>query len=195
MIAKLLHIANSSPPGPKVEREQFYEMKSRILHRFGKVDGGDTQHLPGKICFGCDGRGTSYWDRDECYRCGGSGWWKSPRIVTLRRWKLGRFVFHEPLLYRVPKKGETFTFEGFVKHAVYAERSVRWATLVLGLIFDWRVARAEIADVVDGLWIGRAWTRRCQYCKRRLWSTRRWQCKSDCMSSTLRKIVDEDIPF
>lgn len=199
MIAKLLHIANSSPPGPKVQRDQFYAMKSRILHRFGKqVDGwDDTQYFPGKVCFACDGCGTWGWHDEICDRCGGSGWWKRPRIVSLRRWKLGRFVFHEPIqvLYRAPIAGERITFEGFVKHAVYSERLVRWSTLLLGLLFDWKVARAEIADVVDGLWIYRAWMRRCQYCKRRLWSTRRWQCKQDCMNSTLRKIVDEDIPF
>ena len=191
MIARLLHIANSAPHRSKMRRDRFYAMKSRILHRFGTADGIDKQYILGKVCYGCGGS-----DEEYCDRCDSSGWWNPPRIVTLRRWRLGKFIFHEPIdcEYRKPLSHEVFVIYGFVQHESYPLRSVRRSTLILGLLFDWRVARDEIASP-DGWRIVRAFRRRCQYCNRRLWTTRRWYCKRPCMPRAVQQLVDDDIPF
>lgn len=180
MLSLLLHIANSSP----IDKELFYAMKTRILQRFARDDGLDLQVLPGKHCWGCDGSGLYYHtysgDADECYRCGGSGWYRWPTYVTLRRWRLGPRVFHQPIdrcygtmpIGLVPK----VQIEGYVTHRRYSFRAVRWSTLTLGLIFDRRLAGIAAHDIYRRWWIVRLTARRCIDCRRKIWSTIRWRC-------------------
>ena len=82
-------------------------MKSRILRRFGTVDGYDLQHIPGKqLLETVTGTGMfEHWsgDRGDCYRCGGNGWYRDPRWVVLDRWKLGSV--HVPYPGAGPQRG------------------------------------------------------------------------------------------
>lgn len=199
MIAKLLHIANSSPPGNRAEREQFYAMKQRILHRFGNPDHNDIQYIPGKKCWSCGGTGiwrhTYSGDEDYCWKCDGSGWFKQPVWVTLQRWRLGRFVFHEPIERRYSQPlGRAVKIEGYVEHKAYAYRQVRRSMIILGLMFDWSVARPEIADWLRSLWVTRMWSKRCIYCRHHLWAARGWKCKRCLRRGEAAEFYD-DAPF
>ncbi len=200
MLARLLHIANSSP----LDKERFYAMKSRILHRFASKDGTDLQELPGKPCWSCDGTGifTHIYsgDEDECHKCYGDGWFKRPCYVTLQRWRMGRFVFHEPIdrCWGRPPVGlkQTKTIKGYVEHRRYSYRQVRWATLLLALCFDWPLASLTWNDIYRCWWIVRMTTRRCIDCKRRLWSTRRWKCRAcEFLAARAEKMRFDEIPF
>lgn len=199
MLARLLHIANSAP----LDRERFYAMKTRILQRFATQDGVDLQELPGKPCWSCDGSGTFYHlysgDADTCWKCDGSGWFQSPRYVTLQRWRLGRFVFHQPIDrgYRKPIGiRPTAVIVGYVTHRVYPLSGVRWATLLLGLCFDRGLAILAWNDIYRSWWIVRVSGRRCIDCQRRIWSTRRWRCRvCEFLSDREKSMAFDEIPF
>lgn len=192
MIAKLLHICNSNPHcfGDK---EDFYALKSRLLDRYGTPDGYDVQHIPGKPCWSCEGTGGLY-EPCGCYKCGGSGWFKHPVWVTLRRYRMGRYVFHTPdgRSYEKPEPDVT-NIEGYVQHANYDWRTLERAALVLALLFERRFFWRLLKDRWERLWIVRLLTRRCIDCKRRTWSVRTWRCRS---CEVMREIVGQpDLPF
>lgn len=90
-----LHVANSRPP---VLREQsFYQLKSDLLHRFAEPDGYDIQRII-KTCYACKGTGIydhRYYGRMRCNRCW-SGIYQDS-LIKLDRWRLGDYVFHEPI--------------------------------------------------------------------------------------------------
>ena len=125
MIARLLHIANSAPPTNKAKRERFYAMKQRILRWFGREDGYDLQQIDGKQCWSCGGTGGYYTEHD-CYKCGGDGWYKSPVWITLKRWKFGRYTFHEPIqrLYRKPDTN-SLPSQGSESRSLYPVPAIR----------------------------------------------------------------------
>lgn len=91
LLGLFLHIANSSPP--IIGRKEFYELKTRLLKRWGRLVANDWQHIV-KECWNCEGRGTI-----GCYRCRtygmGDGIWDE-FYVWLERWKLGNYEFHIP---------------------------------------------------------------------------------------------------
>lgn len=182
MLAWLLHIANSSP----IDKEAFYPVKTRILKRFAIKDGTDLQELAGKRCWSCDGSGIFVHhysgDEDYCHKCGGNGWYKSPCYVTLQRWELGRYVFHEPIdrKYCAPPSGLIVRsiVTGYVQHRHYSFRAVRWATLTIGLIFDRDLARIAWREIYHRWWIVQLYRKRCMDCKRHLWRRRGFRCKA-----------------
>lgn len=98
----LLHHANRHSRAP-----QFYAIKKRVLAAYGKVIGQDIQFIAGKVCRRCDGTGevdVDCWgdylgadQSEDCYACDGTGWWKSPKVVTLDRVQLGKYTFHQPV--------------------------------------------------------------------------------------------------
>ena len=125
-LGRLLHLANASPPFEF--RKEFYALKEEILERYGTRDGHDVQHIPGKECYTCDGTGIFErynGDTDYCYRCGGSGWYKSPVWVVLERFRLGRFSFHIPRKRSYTKPDpDTTRIHGYIKHASYGQCGV-----------------------------------------------------------------------
>lgn len=171
MIDRLLHIANSCPPTNRRYRERFYLMKQRILHVFGKDDGLDLQHIPGKKCWNCGGT-VAFDDPYDCWKCDGSGWYKSPVWILLRRWKLGEYTFHEPIrrLYHKPDTSshDRPVINDYIKHPSYPLKDVNRARFILSLLFDWRLLWEES----ERLTIRKAISRKCSVCNRRLWTTK-----------------------
>lgn len=204
VIAKLLHIANSEPPGQKVWKDRFYGIKNRILHRWGKRDGIDLQAFDGKRCWSCEGTGGLY-EPCGCYKCDGTGWYRSPRIVQLNRWRLGRYVFHEPglVVWREAKKNDKIAFRGYIEHANYSHRSVMIARILLGLLFDrgfaWESFKQFIGRTKLAYRIRALTTRRCDGCDRRVWSWKHWRCKTckaKLQADLARQVEDdEERPF
>lgn len=189
MIGRLLHVANSYPGC--IDKRRFYAMKDRILSRFGIEDGFDIQHIEGKQCWSCDGTG-GLWEPGGCWRCL-DGWYKRPVWVTLQRYKLGRYTFHLPRerSYEKPEPDVT-RITGYVEHPDYGYDKPRWATILLGLVFDRELANEGIRDVMRRLRLVRVMSRRCLECRRHLWSTKRWRCRS-CQAMINR--VGEEVPF
>lgn len=204
MLARLLHIANTSPANPV----EFYAMKARILQRFGRRSALVLQTFPAKPCWGCEGSGVWYHsfsgDPDECSRCGGTGNYCDPLYVTLQRWRLGKFTFYEPIdrenirphwFTEALKTGEVVpSIEGRVTHARYSFRAVRRSTILLGLFFSWRLAWLEMNDAVSHWGVVKVATRRCWDCRRRLWSTRIAVCKG-CQARRDRRHEHSETPF
>ena len=85
LLARLLHVANSSPP---FDRQSFYAVKDRLLRRHGQVVGQDVQHLR-RECWG-DGSGKC---DPHCLRCYGTGVY-TERWVHLSRWQWLTYTFH-----------------------------------------------------------------------------------------------------
>jgi len=199
MIARLLHIANSAPPPGTERRRRFYAMKQRILRWFGTEDGYDLQHIAGKSCWSCGGTGEFYHPHD-CYKCDGTGWFKHPVWVLLKRWRFGKYVFHEPVK-RFYSKAEAWVqvaksecsidvIDGYVEHASYSWKDIHRARFILCMLFDWRLLMYETAN-----WrIRRAVSARCYRCHRRLWSVKQSLC-SACQQPEAVIEQDHDIPF
>lgn len=197
MIGKLLHIANSYPSA--IDKERFYAMKSRILQRWGTPDGRDIQHIEGKQCWTCYGSGIYvgiYWIsgdewQDTCNRCFGSGWFKSPVWVVLERYRIGNFVFHQPTdrLYKAPESLEpTNQIEGYIEHRDYGWRKPIWAAIVLGLIFDWKLAWLGLKGEANSTRIVQRWHRWKRDRKRR-------QIERDMASRSSSDFDDTEVPF
>lgn len=196
MISRLLHIANSSPPSDKKRKERFYAMKQRILRWFGTEDGHDLQYIPGKKCWSCEGTGGLY-EPGGCWKCDGDGWFRAPVWVVLKRWKFGRYTFHEPIqrLYRKPDTNShpRPIIEGYVEHASYSWKEIHRARFILALLFDWR----QLWNRTDNWWIRKVISRKCCTCRRHIWTVKRWQC-STCQVLSDAKVFleqDNDIPF
>lgn len=119
ILAWLLFHANKS------KDKRFYEIKNRILKKYGNPIGFDIQHIEGKQCFSCGGTGTHHYinwegeeyDRDTCWHCSGTGWFKRPVWNYLYQIKFGRYVFHQPFerAYIKPE-GTLLVFVGYVEH-------------------------------------------------------------------------------
>src|SRR5262249_25447812 len=92
LLSFALHVANAKPAAPI--RERFYEIKDRLLHRFGEADGLDYQKI-NKKCWDCND-GVNDWDGGSCERCDGTGNY-STTYVKLERRRLGRRIFHRPV--------------------------------------------------------------------------------------------------
>lgn len=192
MIARLLHIANTCPP-PGKRRERFYAMKQCILRWFATEDGYDLQHIEGKICWSCEGTGGLY-EPHGCWKCGGDGWFKNPKWIVLKRWKFGKYTFHEPKqkLYHKPDTNshDRPIIEGYIEHASYPWQKTYLARIALAIMFDWKLLWMESANWT----IRRAFARRCLLCRRHLWTTKQWHC-SACQRVTTILEEDPNIPF
>lgn len=85
----------------------FYRVKDAILKKHGKAVGYDVQHIEGKRCRSCGGKGYhpkyswyypyNVYDHATCYHCDGSGWYKDPQWICLERITFGHYIFHRPL--------------------------------------------------------------------------------------------------
>jgi hypothetical protein len=191
LIGRLLHITNTFPE--QFGKKDFYEVKARILERYGKPDGlYDIQHIPGKPCWSCEGTGGLY-EPGGCYKCWGDGWYKRPFWVPLKRYHLGRYVFHRPeeRSYERPEPGVT-KIHGYIKHPHYSRRKIQIAGLILFAMFDRKLFRQCLAEEWDRLWVVRILSRRCIDCKRRVWSTKRWRCR---VCQVVLDRMPKEVPF
>lgn len=80
------------------EKQSFYQLKSRLLRKYGKQDGYDLQIID-RHCYSCEGTGIymryGHKTGRTCNSCGGSGIYMTKQIA-LRRFILNDQVFHEP---------------------------------------------------------------------------------------------------
>lgn len=190
-IARLLHIANTNPP----IRRSFYRMKDSILKRYGTPDGVDWQHFEGKRCWSCDGTGV--WEswysdyQDDCYKCGGDGWYKLEKWVRLERIKFEKYTFHSPdgCVYEDP--GGT-PIKGFIEHRQEYGWHVDEAAAWLALLFDREYFRELI-------WSGTTYVRWPRYLgpmtqgRQIVGCLRRMQLEHELARK--RRVEDADIPF
>lgn len=98
ILPTLLHYANRAS-----RDERFYAIKTKILQKYAQADGSDIQYIHGKSCYSCGGTGVykrydNYGqpDHDACWNCY-NGWYKRPKWVVLRRYKFGKYIFHQPV--------------------------------------------------------------------------------------------------
>lgn len=129
LLAWLLHYANARPP---VFSRDFYDLKTRLLHRFAEFRGHEIQEIL-KECWGGYHTGCG----PKCTRCGGTGvfdlFW-----VRLERWQWGRYVFHCPA-GRTCIKPASVQIRGRIEHAKYGRASneaLLWLYLLTG---EWRL--------------------------------------------------------
>ena len=94
ILAWLLHHANR-----QCSDDVFYEIKNKLLKKYGRCICYDVQFIQGKKCWCGDGIYDYNWYTYEpivCYKCNGTGWYKLPVWNILGRLKFGRFKFHVP---------------------------------------------------------------------------------------------------
>lgn len=121
ILSWLLHHANKEG-----RNGNFYEIKAALLSKYGKYIADDIQFIEGKKCFSCGGSGTyigyswhtykSY--ESECFKCDGTGWFKLPTYVILKRIQFGKYCFHQPwkrAYFKNPIPSAP-VIEGYVEH-------------------------------------------------------------------------------
>ncbi len=95
ILSWLLYHANRKPSG------EFYDIKNRILGKYGEHICYDVQHFNPVECNTCHGTGKfkCSWKLPEtCWSCGGTGWYKPESWVILARVRFGNYdCFHRPL--------------------------------------------------------------------------------------------------
>lgn len=138
----LLHHANRES-----KSDRFYAIKKKLLQEYGELVGHDVQHIPGNKCNSCGGSGQhakySYsgkiYDWADCYHCQ-LGWYKLPQWNILERYRLGRYIFHQPLKRVYSKEQIHVPFEckieGYIEHN-YSKYGAD-CLMVLYFIFDFK---------------------------------------------------------
>jgi hypothetical protein len=186
-----------------VGRTEFYDLKNKLLIRFGHFEGHQIQEIR-KHCWGEYECGC----KPACRRCCGSGiydlFW-----VTLERWQWGRFSFHRPV-GRSRIKPDLVQIHGYIEHKKYGRASgeaVLWLYLFCG---EWRRLWRTLTITKCCGWY--AWPllniQRLIFNGRIFFSWRKCWCGSwfptwgsgwcvcyKCRLPRAREVRDEDIPF
>jgi len=134
ILAWLLFHANKS------KDKRFYTIKNSILKKYGiKVD-IQVQFIEGKKCFSCHGTGThiyyTYWtgeeyDRDACWNCSGTAWYKRPVWNWLDIIQFGKYMFHQPYTRTYTEPTESIkVFSGYIEH-----QETKYTDFALFLLF------------------------------------------------------------
>lgn len=169
IISYLLHAANRNIKGKSGQFiDAFYKIKDEIL-KGGKWIGYDIQHIRGKRCNACDGKGNypkygyngKVYDYADCYHCF-AGWYKMPIWICLRRIQYGKFIFHKPLK-REEHIGNPFTkeslgwqvsdnpiIEGYIDHQKH--RLGGYAIFILLWLFNRPIGAMYFNDEFDWWW-------------------------------------------
>lgn len=134
-IARVLRAANARP----FHKEQFYPIKSAILHAYAIPEPFDVQRIV-QECWGCGGTGKDCGDFNDCHRCMGDGIY-SVVYVKLARFNLCGHIFHEPI-ERLPydeadyyvRLANANQIEGIIKHKRCMRSYV--ACAAIGRLFD-----------------------------------------------------------
>lgn len=131
---------------PWPHRERFYELKDRLLRKYGRQVGTDWQHIV-KKCWTCDGTGCyQHWsgDLDDCLRCHNGiydEFW-----VELERWEWCGRIFHRPARrVRARPMVSTEFIEGRIQHErqPHAREAYLWLTLLCDRSLFWRLMRSS----------------------------------------------------
>jgi hypothetical protein len=147
----LLHYANRYISFPN-QREEFYKLKTKLLHKYGTKITTEIQHIK-KECYQCDGTGIfkCNWKNDEpCWRCS-KGVYKE-FWTRLDKYKLGKFYFHNPVerMYHYAPlfEGEALPIiEGYIEHKTPKYRIGRECLLWLFLLFAPKIFIKEICTI------------------------------------------------
>lgn len=162
----LLHTANRNIKDHRIDfMSAFYLVKDKILSKYGRMIGYDVQHIAGKKCNSCGGKGQhpkygyngKIYDWADCYHCWG-GWYKFPIWVALSRIKFGRYVFHKPLK-REERIGNPFTKESLGWEVSdspiikgYIDHNRHWlgdyAIYILFVLYDRKAAKEYISEAL-----------------------------------------------
>lgn len=140
ILANLLHYANAQPPF--CYRDDFYAVKEKLLHRFGRFAGHDLQEIR-KECWGPFDPNGDWGERigcqgARCCHCGGTGIFDI-RWVRLERWEWCGYVFHRPAGdTRVPPDLGTVRIFGRINHPDYGDKSREACLWLYVLTGDWR---------------------------------------------------------
>lgn len=132
VLAWLCHYANAGATR-SFGRRSFYDLKDRLLRKYGEFCGHDMQEVT-KKCWG-----DRWWNSYDgsvacgptCLRCGGTGIYDR-RWVRLQKWRWGRFEFHIPD-GETRVRPESVQIVGLVQHPDYGLAS-REAELWLYLV-------------------------------------------------------------
>ena len=146
LLGWVLHVANTRPH--IIRRNEFYELKTKLLKRWGEPDGLDVQHIY-KMCWTCDGSGR--YGRQECRKCYGTGAYQN-YYTLLQRYRLGGYSFHRPLdrsraAYSTPTKDLPVTIEGYINHPYLGGYKATEANYWLFFFFAPRVFWRTIGHV------------------------------------------------
>lgn len=119
----------------------FYQIKNKLLKKYGEFICYDVQFIEGKKCYSCEGTGlySKYehgigWIKETCWNCT-KGWYKRPVWNILARMKFGKYEFHQPYQRAYEKPDNSIQIiEGYFDHkrTSYTE----FALFVLHLIYE-----------------------------------------------------------
>lgn len=150
ILSYLLHFANRYVS--ILSRDEFYNLKTRLLKKYGTLVGQDLQHIK-KECYSCGSTGIykCKWTLPEvCWSCSGTGTFEE-FWVTLDKYQLGKFSFHIPVR-RVYSRTSPFLdltynslIEGYINHKTPKYNLGRESLLWLYLIFDRKIFWREIS--------------------------------------------------
>lgn len=151
LLGYLLHLANRSVS--IISREGFYDLKVKLLKRYGTFDSIEMQHVK-KECYSCkDGIFISKWKEPQtCWACCGTGVY-TEFYTRLEKYKLGKYYFHTPTEklsiyeYKPIEGDKTVLIEGLIEHTRPNYNLAREATLWLYLFFDFKLFKKEIRSI------------------------------------------------
>lgn len=104
-------------PGLKPD---FYRIKKKVLTHNGIEEGTDLQYIPGKKCWSCHNGVFIHFSgtQDDCYKCGGTGWYILPKLVQLKRYRYKKHLYHIPVgsNYTSKPKAPSNAIDGYINH-------------------------------------------------------------------------------
>lgn len=207
ILSWLLYHANQNPS------REFYEIKNRILTKYGKHICYDVQHFEGIKCDTCNGSGRfkCFWPLPEfCWSCSGTGWYKPESWVILARLRIGKYdCFHRPF-NRVTERPELSNpmIEGYVEKT--PTRYSHFALMVLFLSFEKGYLRRRWKELYGWRvkwWLPKNWVHNVAYIIKfgrtgrfPLWMN--WRLRLDNLRLRFKKPVpvidtddNDDLPF
>lgn len=139
ILSWLLHHANRN-----CKDNIFYSIKNKILKKYGTFLYYDVQFIKGKRCWCGDGIYDYTWDMEpiECYKCGGTSWYKIPVYNILEKIQFGKYYFHSPFKKSYKKPAEYMNLypgsviEGYIEHNL--SKYGNFALNCLYLLFDFK---------------------------------------------------------
>ena len=151
LLGYLLHLANRSVS--IISREGFYNLKKKLLQKYGTFDSVEMQHIK-KECYSCkNGVFISKWKEPQtCWACCGTGIY-TEFWTRLEKHKLGNYYFHTPTerflrhQYKPIEGDKTISIEGLIEHTKPKYNLAREATLWLYLFFDFKLFKKEIRSI------------------------------------------------
>lgn len=153
-----LHLANAKPPF--LYKYRFYQLKDRLLTKFGNLTGFEIQHIQ-KYCFACDGTGVFYNEvlnfgekqkipsSQKCNKCRDGIYDEFWTILAC--YTLGNYSFHLPRdkHYKNPGELRSYdengnlqtlkTIEGYINHETPRAYLGNEAFYWLCLFFDFDI--------------------------------------------------------